>query len=123
MDQAKPCFKQPFSNKLQPLKKKLAKVRIPDAKMEKTGKRIPVTSNRSPWMELIESKDLLIGDPEDPFSARELIDEYFEVIYSLKPSDVICSMRNPIVKHWATYPLPQKVPFRCIHSARIRRVE
>lgn len=62
---------------------------MPDAKMEKQGKRVPVSSDRSPWCEAIESKDLLIGDPDDPYSARELIAEYFSVIDALLPSDVI----------------------------------
>lgn len=89
MCQAKSCFSQNCLDKLQPLKNKLAKVRMPDAKMEKKGKKVPVNSNRSPWLEVVESKDLLIGDPEEPYSARALIDEYFSIIDSISPEDVI----------------------------------
>ena len=89
MCQAKTCFTTECLERLQPLKKRLSKVRMPDAKMEKQGKRVPVSSNRSPWCEVLETKDLLIGDPDEPYSARELIDEYFNVIYSISPSEII----------------------------------
>lgn len=62
---------------------------MPDSKMEKQGKKQPVNSDRSPWCEVIETKDLLVGDPDEPFSARYIIDEYFSIIYSLKREDVI----------------------------------
>ena len=91
MCQAKNCFSPEYMEKLLPLKKRLAIVRMPDSKMEKQGKKQPVSSNRSPWCEVPKSKDLLIGDPEDAYSAREIIDEYFSIIYSLTPEDVIGS--------------------------------
>jgi hypothetical protein len=62
---------------------------MPDAKMEKQGKKQPVSSNRSPWCEVPQLKDLLIGDPEEADSAREIIDAYFSTLYSLTPKDVI----------------------------------
>jgi hypothetical protein len=89
MCQAKNCFSSEYLKKLQSLKKRLAKVRMPDSKMEKQGKKQPVNSNRSPWCEVLESKDLLIGDPEEPDSAREIIDAYFLTLHSLSPKDII----------------------------------
>lgn len=89
MCQAKSCFTTECLGRLQPLKKRLAKVRMPDAKMEKQGKPIPVSSNRSPWCVVVETKDLLIGDPDEPYSARALINEYFSTINSITPNEVI----------------------------------
>ena len=89
MCQAKSCFSSEAMSKLLPLKRKLAKVRMPDAKMEKQGKKEPVISSRSPWCEIPESKDLLIGDPEEAYSAKAIIDEYFSVVYSLSEKDIL----------------------------------
>lgn len=89
MCQAKSCFSQTSLDQLQPLKKRLAKVRMPEAKMEKPGKKSPVTSDRSPWCEVIESKDLLIGDPNEPYSVRNMIEEYFSALDSIKPEDIL----------------------------------
>lgn len=89
MCQAKSCFTQECLERLQPLKKKLAKVRMPDAKMEKQGRPVPVGSNRSPWCEIIDTKDLLIGDPEELYSAREILHEYFTTIDSISPSEIL----------------------------------
>lgn len=89
MCQAKTCFSPECLARLHSLKKQLAKVRMPDAKMEKQGKRIPVGSNRSPWCEVVDSKDLLIGDPEEPYSARKLMEDYFAVINSISPNEIV----------------------------------
>ena len=48
MCQAKICFSESFYNKISELKNDLAKARMPSAKMEKKGKKMPVGSNRSP---------------------------------------------------------------------------
>ena len=89
MCQANTCFTPECIARLRPLKNRLAKVRMPDAKMEKPGKAVPVDSNRSPWCEIVETKDLLIGDPDEPYSARSLIEEYFTTINSIKPNEII----------------------------------
>ena len=52
---------------------------------------MPVSSNSSPWCEVVETKDLLIGDSDEPFSARQLIEEYFQVIYSITPSEIVAT--------------------------------
>jgi hypothetical protein len=62
---------------------------MPDSKMEKQGKAIPVNSNRSPWCVEIETQDLIIGDPDTPDSARRLLDDYFTTIDSIKPNEIL----------------------------------
>jgi len=89
MCQASNCFSLEYMEKLRPLKNKLAKIRMPDSKMEKQGKKQPVSSNRSPWCEVQKTKDLLIGDPEEAYSTREIIDYYFSIIYSLTSKDIM----------------------------------
>lgn len=92
MCQARNCFSERINSDLLQLKKTLAKVRMPDAKMEKAGKKLPITSNRSPNEWDVLNRDLLIGDPEveHPTSARALIAEFDKVMSSITKEDVIC---------------------------------
>ncbi len=85
MCQAKECFSPEFYSKVSSFKKNLAEVRMPAAKMEKKGQKIPVTSNRSPSGWNISNKDILVNDPEDDksISARTLIGGYDSIISSL----------------------------------------
>ena len=87
--QAEDCFDNGFIDKLKKLKEKLAIVRVPSSKMEKKGKIKPVNSNRSPDGWDVERKDLIIGDPENPLSARKLFEQYDETMSSLTINDVI----------------------------------
>lgn len=89
ISQAKECFSEKFITKINELKKQLAVVRMPSAKMEEQGENKPVNSNRSPDGWDIENKDLLIGSPENPKSARHLIELYDKTLCSLNPEDVI----------------------------------
>ncbi len=89
ISQAKECFTEEFNNKITKLKKELVIARMPSAKMEKTGKKVPVNSNRSPAGWNIENKDLLIGDPEKPISARKLLENYDETLTSLTPAYIL----------------------------------
>jgi hypothetical protein len=89
ISQAKECFSDTFITEINKLKKQLAIVRMPSAKMEEQGKNKPVNSNRSPDGWDIEKKDLLIGSPENPQSARQLLELYDKTLCSLKPDDVI----------------------------------
>ena len=51
--------------------------------------REPVISSRSPdWWD-IPNKDLLIGDPDNPISARELLKDYDKLMTKMKPSDIL----------------------------------
>ena len=90
ISQAKDCFADKFIEKINLLKKELAIVRMPSAKMEEQGKKsIPVNSNRSADNWDFELKDLIVGSPENPKSARQLIKMYDTTLCSLLPSDII----------------------------------
>ncbi len=98
IDQAKECFSEDFISRIKGLKRELAIVRMPSAKMEEQGKPLPVNSNRSPDGWDIESKDLLVGKPENPVSARFILDMYDKVIRSLTPQDVLKRHEDSYVK-------------------------
>jgi hypothetical protein len=91
MHQAKDCFGERLVKDLSGLKQTLATVRMPAAKMEKRGKGIAVTSNRSPAGWDVENRDLMVNDPEEApdISARRLLSEFDRVFSSITTSDVI----------------------------------
>lgn len=91
MHQAKACFSERLVQELSGLKKTLATVRMPSAKMEKLGKRTAVTSNRSPTRWDIENRDLLVNDPEESpdISARWMLSEFDRVFSSITKTDVL----------------------------------
>jgi hypothetical protein len=91
MHQDKGCFSERLVQDLCSLKKTLAIVRMPAAKMEKPGKKIAVTSNRSPSGWDVESRDLLVNDPEEnpDISARWLLSEFDRVFSSITKTDVL----------------------------------
>jgi hypothetical protein len=91
MHQAKGCFSERLLQELSGLKRVLATVRMPAAKMEKPGKSVAVTSNRSPAGWDIENHDLLVNDPtESPdISARWILSEFDRVFSSIAKSDVL----------------------------------
>ena len=90
MYQAKTCFTQPTLDELNKLKKLLSVVRMPAAKMEKPGVKIPVSSNRSPAGWDISRRDLLINDPEcTNVYARALLAEFERVFSSIKATDIL----------------------------------
>lgn len=91
MYQAKQCFSAQLQQDLHGLKKTLAHVRMPAAKMEKPGQNLPVSSNRSPSGWDVESRDLLVGDPDASanVSARWLLAEFDKVFCSITPTDIL----------------------------------
>jgi hypothetical protein len=91
MHQAKTCFTERVVQELGGLKKVLATVRMPAAKMEKPGKRVAVTSNRSPAGWDVEKRDLLVNDPEEnpDVSARWILSEFDRVFSSITTGDVL----------------------------------
>lgn len=93
MCQAKNCFSKRALQNLDNLKKTLANIRMPAAKMEKPGKKIPVTSNRSPSGWDVKNCDLLINDPEESLnvSARWILSEFDRVFSALTTDDVLAS--------------------------------
>jgi hypothetical protein len=92
MHQAKECFSDRLVQDLSGLKKTLATVRVPAAKMEKPGRKAAVTSNRSPTGWDAENRDLLVNDPEEGnISARWVLLEFDRVFSSIERSDVLAS--------------------------------
>ncbi len=100
MCQAKDCFSIQVFDELQHLKKSLSSVRMPAAKMEKPGKKVPVTSNRSPSEWDVPNKDLLINDPEEAIdiSARLILDEFDRVMSLITKDDVLDRHENSYSK-------------------------
>ncbi len=97
--QAKICFSSNAHEQFMTLKKKLAVVRMPAAKMEKLGKKHPVSSNRSPADWDIQTRDLFIGDPLDQTtSARSLLVEFEHVFVSLTKEDVLARHEESYLK-------------------------
>ncbi|MEI2769495.1 MAG: hypothetical protein V9G98_01710 [Candidatus Competibacter sp.] len=93
MYQAKQCFSERLAQELKDLKNQLSVVRMPAAKMEKRGKNVAVTSNRSPSGWDFNNSDLLINDPDDDknVSARQILAEFDRVFCSISRSDVLSS--------------------------------
>jgi hypothetical protein len=88
--QAKGCFSEKTLDQLTQLKKTLSSVRMPAAKMEKAGKKVPVSSNRSPSGWDIANRDLFVNDPESTnVSARFLLQEFDRVFSSITKDDVL----------------------------------
>jgi hypothetical protein len=88
--QAKDCFSTTALAQFTKLKKTLSSVRMPAAKMEKAGKAVPVTSNRSPSGWDIANRDLFVNDPESTeVSARFLLQEFDRVFSSVTKEDVL----------------------------------
>jgi hypothetical protein len=93
MCQARACFSDRALDELLRLKRALAVVRMPAAKMEKAGRDEPVTSNRSPSGWDVRNRDLLMSDPDarPDVSARSLLTEFDRVISSIAVGDILAS--------------------------------
>ncbi|WP_199099496.1 hypothetical protein [Dyella sp. ASV21] len=90
MCQSGTCFSKPIHNELRELKKTLAEVRMPAAKMEKSGAKVPIPSDRSPSGWSTARRDLLVNAPSSTsVFARDLIDEFDRVLSSIKPADIL----------------------------------
>lgn len=91
MCQARICFSERALNEMAQLKKVLSVVRMPAAKMEKAGKKEPVTSDRSPAGWDVANRDLLVNDPEETqdISARFILTEFERVFSSITKHDVL----------------------------------
>jgi hypothetical protein len=99
MSQASVCFSSDIFDQIQELKQELAIARMPSAKMEKKGEKVPVSSNRSPDGWDIEARDLILGDPEGQYLlARMIFKKYENVMFSIKPSDIIKHHQESYIK-------------------------
>lgn len=93
MCQARACFAAPFYRGLADLKHDLERVRVASTKMERIkydrrDRSVPIPSDRPADLWDPISRDLLLGDPADPRSARRLLAAYLGVLGSLTPADV-----------------------------------
>ena len=90
MCQSETCFSKSIHNELRQLKKVLAEVRMPAAKMEKSGAKVPVPSDRSPTGWNPARRDLLVNAPcSASVFARDLLDEFDRILSSIKPNDIL----------------------------------
>ena len=91
MCQAKKCFSARAYDELTSLKKILTAIRMPAAKMEKPGKKVPVTSNRSPSGWDVKNRDLFINDPDSTpdISARFILAEFDRVLLFITKDDIL----------------------------------
>ncbi len=91
ISQASVCFSDSAQAKFTSLKLILSQARMPAAKMEKPGKKMPVSSDRSPDGWDVKNRDLLVGDPESlkNIHARDLLRMFEEVFTSLHANDVL----------------------------------
>lgn len=98
MSQAKQCFSERAQVALGGIKKELSKVRMPSAKMEQQGRYVAVPSRRSPAALAVHERDLKIGDPGNPHSLRQLLDQFAKVFTSFEAADILDS-------HESAYPV------------------
>lgn len=91
MCHAKTCFSERTLRDLTELKKILAAVRMPAAKMERHGKNIPVNSNRSPSGWDVANRDLYVNDPESgsDVSARSILFAFDRVFSAITKDDIL----------------------------------
>lgn len=94
MCQARDCFAPALHREFTDLKLALEQVRVASTKMERINhdrraRPVALGSDRPPdeWHE--PTRDLLVGDPAQPASARRLIATYLRVLASLTAADVL----------------------------------
>jgi len=88
---AKSCFSKKAVDQLTQLKKTLSAIRMPAAKMEKAGRKTPVTSNRGPAGWDVNNRDLFVNEPETErnVSARSILMEFNRVFSAITKDDVL----------------------------------
>lgn len=75
------CFAGHYVDLLKKLKNRLACARMPAAKMEPKGKKVPIISDRAPTEINKEDRDLLVSDPDGQLeSCRNLIRTFNDVM-------------------------------------------
>lgn len=94
MCQAQGCFSAGFLRELSGLKVELERVRVPSTKMERVRydrreRAVPVGSDREADVWDAARRDLQVGDPAGPVSARWLIGRYVAVMGALTAEDVL----------------------------------
>lgn len=91
MCQAKPCFSDRANESLLKLKRELGRVRMPAAKMEASGQPVPINSSRSAAGLSASERDLLVGEPSNPKSLRNLVGAFYSVFSKIDGSDILAA--------------------------------
>lgn len=97
--QSPACFSERFYREAADLKVELERVRVPNTKLERVrydrkAPPVAVPSDREADLWDGARRDLWVGDPADPVSARWLLVRYGEVLGALGPEDVV--MRHEV---------------------------
>lgn len=91
---ARQCFSAEFVLGLQPLKRKLAVIRVPFAKQERRGKSIPVGSEPSISTITWDPPDFRFDLYGEALSIRQLVEEFEATFAAVTPSDVLADHRT-----------------------------
>lgn len=94
MCQAKSCFTAELSTKLIALKKRLSALRIPFAKQEYEGRKIPIKAEASVCGVDTIGKDFKFEVNGTVLSVRDLISAFGSVFGDIKPEDVLSHHRD-----------------------------
>lgn len=100
--QAHACFAPRFHRAAADLRIDLERVRLATSKLEyvkydRRDRSVPIPSDREPDLWDAPRKDLLVGDPANPASARRLLAEYVHIMRSLTRDEVL-------MRHEDSYP-------------------
>ncbi len=96
MCQAYECFAAEYLQRLSTTKVEFERVRVANTKMERVNydrrtRSIPICSDREADVWDPDSRDLMLGDPFAPASARALLHAYETTLAALTAADVRCS--------------------------------
>lgn len=92
--QAPRCFAPGFLHAASELKAELERVRVPTTKLERVrydrrAPAEPIDADRAGDGWDAARRDLIVGDPADPFPARALLRRYGEVMGAMREDDVL----------------------------------
>lgn len=94
MDQAQRCFSATAAQRIGHYKRRIAKVRVPFAKLELAGKRQPVSAELSITGFDFASRDLRFDIDGSAVSPRRLIEDFENLIESITRQDVLADHRT-----------------------------
>lgn len=92
MAEAHNCFTQEVQERLLAYKRHLAKLRVPFAKQELRGDKGYVGNEPSMYGFNFAARDVLFRVGADTFGARELIEGFNDVIFSISPEDILAPL-------------------------------
>ena len=97
MCQAENCFSQGLRERLESFKRRLADLRIPFAKQEYRGERVPIRGELSMTRHPSRSEpDLVYRLGEDEYSARSLLYEFDTIFGEIGLDDILSEHRKSV---------------------------